>query len=278
MKNQLQLLSAILLLIILVGCSKEPTPIPTPIPTPTPKCTFLYSAWTSCSKDIQTRTYTSSPSGCAGTPPADSISRNCDSPLVIIGTQTWTTKNLDVPTYRNGDVIPQVMDYNAWGNLTTGAWCYSGNGTANGTTYGKLYNWFAVNDPRGLAPNGFHIPTDAEWTILGDYLGGEITAGKEMKSFSGWYYYYINGNVSSPINGNGTNRSGFKGLPGDYRYSNGDFFGNSPSTYCTKGFWWSSSEGSTSGVWCRYLSNNEDVLGRSSPNARSGFSIRCIKD
>ena len=104
---------------------------------------------------------------------------------VTIGTQTWTSKNLNVTKYRNGDAIPQVQDKNAWAKLKTGAWCYYENNTANGTTYGKLYNWFAVNDTRGLAPKGYHIPTDAEWTILTDYLGGDTIAGTKMKSTSG---------------------------------------------------------------------------------------------
>ena len=151
-------------------------------------CNFVYSAWSSCNTDnMQTRTYTSSSSGC--TPPADSIQRNCFIlSSVVIGTQTWTTKNLDVETYRNGDVIPQVQDATAWSNLTSGAWCYYENNTANGSTYGKLYNWYAVNDPRGLAPNGYYIPSDADWKILTDYLGGESAAGTKMKSTSGWFY------------------------------------------------------------------------------------------
>ena len=132
---------------------------------------------------------------------------------VTIGTQVWTSKNLDVATYRNGDVIPQVQDENAWANLTTGAWCYYNNDASNGTKYGKLYNWYAVNDPRGLAPKGYHIPTDEEWTKLSDYLGGESEAGTKMKSTSGWYN-----------NGNGTNSSGFSGLPGGSRHDNGSLF------------------------------------------------------
>ena len=108
---------------------------------------------------------------------------------VTIGNQVWTSKNLDVSTYRNGDAIPQVQDANAWENLTTGAWCYYDNDASNGTKYGKLYNWYAVNDPRGLAPKGYHIPTDAEWTQLSDYLGGESKAGTKMKTTSGWNSY-----------------------------------------------------------------------------------------
>ena len=100
---------------------------------------------------------------------------------VTIGTQTWAAKNLDVSTYRNGDKIPQVQDKKAWTNLKTGAWCYYENNTANGTKYGKLYNWYAVNDPRGLAPNGYYIPSHPDWEILKDYLGGELNAGTKLK-------------------------------------------------------------------------------------------------
>ena len=156
--------------------------------------------------------------------------------VTIIGTQTWTTKNLDVTKYRNGDAIPQVQDKNAWAKLKTGAWCYYENKTAKGTTYGKLYNWFAVNDTRGLAPKGYHIPTDAEWTILTDNLGDE--AGTKMKSSSGWKY-----------NGNGTNTGGFAGLPGGFRGGYGDFNG----VVGANGYWWSSSEDGTYDAWCRYL-------------------------
>ena len=87
-------------------------------------------------------------------------------PTIVIGTQQWMRENLDVVTYRNGDIIPQVTDATAWAALTTGAWCYYNNDSANGAIYGKLYNWYAVNDTRGLAPTGWHVPTDAEWTIL----------------------------------------------------------------------------------------------------------------
>jgi uncharacterized protein (TIGR02145 family) len=94
--------------------------------------------------------------------------------------------NLNVSHYRNGDVIPQVTDPTAWSSLTTGAWCYYNNDTANGTVYGKLYNWYAVNDPRGLSPQGWHVPTDAEWTNLTSCLGGESLAGGKMKATTLW--------------------------------------------------------------------------------------------
>ena len=179
---------------------------------------------------------------------------------VKIGTQTWTTKNLDIATYRNGDAIPQVQDKVKWSNLTTGAWCYYENNTANGTTYGKLYNWYAVNDPRGLAPKGYHIPTDAEWTILSDNLGGE--AGTKMKNTSGW-----------KDNGNGTNTSDFAGLPGGDRFSYGFF-----SSIGSDGEWWSSSESSASCAWYRILFNFNVNVDRSYNGKKTGMSLRCVKD
>ena len=180
---------------------------------------------------------------------------------IKIGTQTWTTKNLDVTTYRNGEVIPQVQDANAWANLRTGAWCYYENNTANGSSYGKLYNWYAVNDPRGLAPKGYHIPSDAEWTILSDNLGDE--AGRKMKSSSRW-----------KNNGNGNNTSGFAGLPGGFRDYSGVF-----NFIGANGTWWSSSEFYTSSAWSRILNDDNGNVYRNFGNYKqNGFSVRCLRD
>jgi uncharacterized protein (TIGR02145 family) len=182
---------------------------------------------------------------------------------VTIGTQVWTSKNLNVSTYRNGDVIPQVQDKQAWAKLTTGAWCYYNNDASNGTKYSKLYNWYAVHDPRGLAPNGYHIPTDEEWKKLTDYLGGESGAGTKMKSTSGWNY-----------NGNGTNSSGFSGLPGGYRYDYGTF-----GFIGTNEYWWSSTENGTDFAWSLLLVYHSGNAGRGyGGNKGYGFSVRCLRD
>lgn len=181
---------------------------------------------------------------------------------VMIGAQEWTTKNLDVSTYRNGDVIPEVKDYNEWANLTTGAWCYNYNNPTSG--YGKLYNWNAVNDSRGLAPIGFHIPTDAEWTTLTDTLGGESVAGGKMKS--------TGTSFGLSHNSNATNESGFSGLMGGIRSSWGAFNGSD-------GMWWSSSEDdNTSYAICRVLKNSSGNLFRYGHIKTQGFSVRCLKD
>ncbi len=186
---------------------------------------------------------------------------------VKIGTQTWSTKNLDVSTYRNGDVIPQVQDANAWKNLVTGAWCYYQNDSKNGVTYGKLYNWYAVNDNRGLAPEGYHIPSDAEWFKLTDFLDGDYSVGNKMKSASGWKKDY-KGN-----NGNGTNESGFDGLPGGKRIGEDGLF----DRIGLIGGWWSSSQFNSTLAWFRLLYNIE-AWGRTDQEKQTGYSVRCLKD
>ena len=184
---------------------------------------------------------------------------------VKIGTQTWTTKNLDVSKFRNGEAIPLAITNAEWelaGQNQQPTWCYYENKGENGTTYGKLYNWYAVNDARGLAPSGYHIPTDAEWTILTDYLGEKKIAGTKMKSTTGW-----------PEEGKGTNTSGLAGLPGAYRSFNGNFDGIG-----NLGLWWSSSKDNTIAAWVRLLNGATGDVTRISSVEQNGFSVRCLKD
>jgi uncharacterized protein (TIGR02145 family) len=183
-------------------------------------------------------------------------------PTVVIGTQQWMEKNLDVLTYRNGDLIPEVTDPSAWESLTTGAWCYYDNDPLNGAIYGKLYNWYAVNDPRGLAPQGWHIASDPEWDILYNKLGWPFTIGDKMKT---------TGNSRWGIPSWGTNESGFSGLPGGFRSGSGDngVFRDVGAT----GNWWTSTL-----EWSRYLKNGDGTLSRRSVIKTTGFSVRCIRD
>lgn len=182
---------------------------------------------------------------------------------VRIGTQIWMTRNLNVSRYRNDDPIPQVQDPSAWAALTTGAWCYYENNTVNGTTYGKLYNWYAVNDPRGLAPTGYHVPSDGEWTTLTTFLGGESVAGGKMKATTLW---------NSPNTG-ATNSSGFTGLPGGIRNRFGSIF-----DIGFNGNWWSSSEGGAAFAWARRLVYNYSIAYRLTGYKENGFSVRCLRD
>ena len=196
-------------------------------------------------------------------------------PSVAIGSQIWSTTNLDVTSYRDGTPIPQVTDPSAWANLTTGAWCYYNNDPVNGAIYGKLYNWYAVagihdNDPstpnKFLAPTGWHIPTDTEWTTLTTFLGGEQVAGGKMKATSTLW--------QSPNLG-ATNESGFTALPGGYRH-----FGQGFLEINTSGNWWSSSEiNTTNAAWSRSLFNNTGNAYRlDSGYKKNGYSVRLVKD
>ena len=188
-------------------------------------------------------------------------------PTVVIGTQQWTDKNLDVLTYRNGDVIPQVKDATAWAALTTGAWCYFNNDPSGyGSIYGKLYNWYAVNDPRGLAPQGWHIATFDEWATLSTTLGGTTLAGGKLKTAgtSRW---------TTPNTG-ATNESGFSALPGSYRDNNGAFYNFTGQL----SHWWTATEFSTSNAFFYFLSNSLENLLRGNENKKRGFYVRVVRD
>jgi uncharacterized protein (TIGR02145 family) len=184
---------------------------------------------------------------------------------VKIGNQIWMTQNLKVAHFRNGDSVPYAKTAEEWekaGKEQKPAWCYYNNDPANDIKYGKLYNWYAVNDPRGLAPAGWHIPSDVEWKQLTDFIGGNEAAGKKMKSVSGW-----------EVNGNGTNESGFNGLPGGYRYDYGFF--NYGGLFAV---WWASPVNYTSFAWLYYQAYNFGNAFRYFPTKAFGFSVRCIKN
>ena len=187
-------------------------------------------------------------------------------PAVGICCATWMTKNLDVVTYRNGDAIPQVTDAAAWAALTTGAWCYINNDPVAGAVYGKLYNWYAVNDTRGLAPYGWHIPTDFEWTTLYNCLGGDAAlAGGAMKEMD--ITHWANPNSAA------TNLSGFTALGAGLRYSGGSFI------LLYDAIFWTSTESTTVlTAWNRNLYYGNGLLTRSNFQKRNGCSVRCIKD
>jgi uncharacterized protein (TIGR02145 family) len=198
---------------------------------------------------------------------------------VVICNQTWTKSNLNVSKYTDGTPIPQVTGPTQWANLTKGAWCYYNNTTANGTIYGKLYNWYAVvgiydaastNNPalrKKLAPMGWHIPTDSEWTQLTDCLGGESVAGGKMKAIG--TSFWISPNTEA------TDASDFTGLPGGSRDYIGTFSGIG-----SYGGWWSSSENNPfpATAWSRNLYYGNGNASRYYVDFKSGFSVRCVKD
>jgi uncharacterized protein (TIGR02145 family) len=176
---------------------------------------------------------------------------------IRIGGQLWMTENRDVEHYRNGDPIPQVKDSTEWSNLTTGAWCYYNNDPEN-EKYGKLYNWYAVTDSRGLAPEGWHIPTKEDFELLIWYVGNDGYAMLES---------------GSGKNGRGTNRSGFSALLA------GCSFGGWCCYLHEVTYFWSSTVNSKGRVYCLGLFYGDSVIDLSAAwNKNDGFSVRCVKD
>ena len=186
-------------------------------------------------------------------------------PTVTIGTQTWMKYNLNVTKYRNGDPIPNVTDPTAWANLTTGAYCDYNNDPNNAAIYGRLYNSYAVHDFRGLAPAGYYIPINDEWSSLINYLGGNLIAGGKLKE-SG------TGHWLSPNTG-ATNAYGFTALPGGWRNESGAF-----SDIHNSGEWWTSLLYNSSNAWYLYIHNNSQETYNTNKSQKCGFSVRCIKE
>jgi uncharacterized protein (TIGR02145 family) len=198
--------------------------------------------------------------------------------LVRIGTQLWTSRNLDVSNYANGDPIPLETNSYTWSQIQWStrpdAYCYYGNDPNLGAVYGKLYNWSAVNDPRGLAPAGYHIPSIEEWKTLMNYLGGQANAGAKIKEMG--YTHWLPP-VDSNIQSNSIstdNSTGFTALPGGYRNLSG-FYGSLNSF----GYFWSSSLGNNSDdAQYIYLDYNRSRLGIFDEKISAGFSVRLIKN
>jgi uncharacterized protein (TIGR02145 family) len=191
---------------------------------------------------------------------------NCIPNIVTIGTQKWTGCNANTKFYNNGDPIPYVSDPTTWASLTFGAWCYYNNDPASEATYGVLYNWYAVNDPRGISPVGYTVPTQTDWTTLTTFLGGTTVAGGKMKE-TGLCHW------SSP-NTDATNTSLFTGLPGGDRLNTGSFNG-----IYNYGWWWSSEpqSGSTLG-WLLRLDSINDNATVGFADKLTGTAVRFIEN
>ena len=200
------------------------------------------------------------------------LASTCESPsmdghsygVVEIGDQCWFSENLRTTTYADGSAIPEETDNAAWTGLSTGARCDYDNDASNALTYGRLYNWYAVNNGSGLCPSGWHVPTDGEWTALETYLGANGHSGAEgtaLKATSGW-----------AGGGNGTDNFGFSALPGGVRSDNSHFY-----VAGGYGYWWSSSP--IGGyAWFRSLNDASPAIDRNNDSPRDGFSVRCLRD
>lgn len=187
-------------------------------------------------------------------------------PTIKIGNQWWMAENLKVTHYSNGDVVPSIIQGTTWSGLSTGAYCEYNNDVNNVLTYGRLYNWYAVNDSRDLAPAGWHVASDAEWQILVDYLGGNAVAGGKLKEIGTTHW-------ASPNTG-ATNESGYSALPGGFREVDGSY--HDMGQYTT---FWFSTEYNGSDAWSLIFGfNSSGVIDRRPQDKRRGFSVRCIKD
>ena len=190
-------------------------------------------------------------------------------PVAEIGNQCWTASNLKTSKFADGSAIPNNTDVEFWSQITTPAtpaWRIFNNKPINDSIYGKLYNWYAISDPRNVCPNGWHVPTNEEWDALANYLGGDSIAGGKMKTLGTQFW-------QSPNIG-ATNESGFSGLPGGRCSGNLGTLSNLGDT----GFWWSYSAFDDLGAWFRFIKNNEEKLSKNYYYKASGFSVRCKKN
>jgi uncharacterized protein (TIGR02145 family) len=184
---------------------------------------------------------------------------------IAIGGQIWMAENLKTTKYKDGTAIPNITESNTWGSLTTPAYCWYNNNAENSTVYGALYNWYTVYTDK-LAPKGWHVPTDAEWTTLTTYLGGDSVAGNKLKEIGNTHWQYKNTDAN--------NISGFTALPGGCRQSrNGSFEG-----IRLYGQWWSSSEYPNTNSWNKGLNYRNSNVWRGTVEQSYGLSVRCLRD
>lgn len=184
---------------------------------------------------------------------------------IIIGSQVWMKENLKTTKYNDSTSIPLVDNSFAWESLNTPGYCWYDNDEATYKhQYGALYNWYAVNTGM-LCPTGWHVATDADWTALENYLGGNAEAGGKLKETGTAHW-------NSP-NTNATNDVGFTALPGGIRSYNGSFY-----YVGEKARWWTSTVRDVSDAWLRYVSYDSSYLERTNYPKENGFSVRCIMD
>jgi uncharacterized protein (TIGR02145 family) len=191
---------------------------------------------------------------------------------VTIGSQVWMAENLRTMVYRNGDPITNISDDIQWKNLTSGAYCCYDNSTKNSKIYGCLYNWYALNDNRNIAPVGWHVPSDSDWKTLTDYLGGVNESSVKLKETGINHWRSETG---------ATNESGFTALPGGYRgqitFGGADLGYNYAwqGTFC---FWWTSTDTLSTYAFERGLNDILNRVENGYAPKDHGNSIRCVKN
>jgi len=236
MKNLkvLRTIALLILIIVTYSCKKDTTPDPTPNP------------------QLETGTVTDIDGNIYKT--------------VKIGTQWWMAENLKTTKYRNGDAIDNITDNASWRSLTTGAYCWYNNDLANKAAYGALYNFYTIADSRNIAPTGWHVATDAEWTTLTTYLGGASLAGGKLKENGTTHW-------QSP-NAGATNESGFTAMPGGCRFdSDGTFH-----YIGMGGNYYTGTEYNTADAWTRNLDLSKASCLSFHHVKQGGNSVRCVKD
>ena len=196
-------------------------------------------------------------------------------PVVQINTQLWMAENLKTTKYNDVTAIPNITDDATWTAATTSAYCDYSNTPANSTTFGRLYNWYAVdnnaatkvasNGGKNVCPTSWHVPNDTEWTTLMTYLGGESVAGGKVKETGTTHW-------TTPNTG-ATNETGFTALPGGNRGGNSTYY-----NVGSNGYWWSSTEYSAARAWSSHMSYSNTAVVRSNNVMQSGFSVRCVRD
>ena len=199
---------------------------------------------------------------------------------VKIGDQWWTQENLKSAHYRNGEDIPNVTDDSEWNGLSTGAWCGFNNEENNSDTYGYLYNWYAVNDSRNIAPLGWHVPTDDEWKELEITLGMNPSEADqnvwrgtdEGSKLAGRADLWEDGEL---VTSGAFGESGFTALPGGYRLKYEGWFVDLGGS---AGFWSATEEFDSPYAWCRELSSDYSKVSRNWPYKRRGYSVRLVGD
>jgi uncharacterized protein (TIGR02145 family) len=193
---------------------------------------------------------------------------------VKIGNHIWTVENLKTTSYNDGTPIPNVTDGEEWASLSTGAYCNYDNLESNASTYGRLYNWYSVNTGK-LAPKGWHVPTDEDWTILENYVaantGTSGSVAKALASTTNWAASTHNGDIGNNVTIN--NSTGFTALPGGERYFIGNFYGIGEYE-----LWWSSNDSTIYLAYNSYLCFDDSGLFRDYYHKECGFSVRLVRD
>ena len=188
--------------------------------------------------------------------------------MVTIGTQIWMKENLKTAKYNDGSAVQLLTDITKWSDSTNTGYCWYDGDDNNSSPYGALYNWYAVKTGK-LCPKGWHVPSDAEWTTLTEYLGGEKVAGGKLKEAGPMHW--------SSLSARTNNESGFTALPGGYRNSVGSFDG-----IRNNGNWWTSTEDSATVserlVYMRWMNVSYPNVFRDLGGKKNGYSVRCIKD